>query len=457
MKILIVGAGRTGCSLIEALARKNYDITIIEKDKKTVEAITDKYNVSGFTGSGASKESLLAAGADTADMLFALTPIDEINLLSCMQAKRVGTLRCVARVSQPDFAAERKTLEAEEGIDYIFNPKYDMAEEAALSIGLPGVVKPNGLFGGYLQMITITVLPESPLKGKTLIEIRRELDADILIGTVLRNGKLFVPDGSFRIEESDRIGIATRTEDLFKNLKKIGIVKTPAKNIMIVGGGKTAEYLIQMLLKRRKNISVIEPDFERCRELMEKFPSVNVSLGEGEIAEILEEEGIASADVVVSLTNSDETNLVTSMYAWSRNVPSILTRVDAPGHLNLLHKVNLDITLSSSEISVNKLVRFIHNWEAGDAPNQIEKYCSVAENKAEIIQFTAGDDFIKPGVCFKETSFKLKKNTLIASVVRDGELVMPSGFTYIQKGDKVIVVSDKKNHIENLNEIFAGK
>lgn len=279
MKILIVGAGRTGCSLIEALARKNYDITIIEKDKKTVEAITDKYNVSGFTGSGASKESLLAAGADTADILFALTPIDEINLLSCMQAKRVGTLRCVARVSQPDFAAERKTLEAEEGI--------------------------------------------------------------------------------------------------------------------------------------------------------------------------------ASADVVVSLTNSDETNMVTSMYAWARNVPSILTRVDAPGHLNLLHKVNLDITLSSSEISVNKLVRFIHNWEAGDAPNQIEKYCSVAENKAEIIQFTAGDDFIKPGVCFKETSFKLKKNTLIASVVRDGELVMPSGFTYIQKGDKVIVISDKKNHIENLNEIFA--
>ena len=105
MKLLIVGAGRTGCSLIEMLARLNYDITIIDKDKSKVNEITDRYNVNGFVGSGASKASLMAAGADTADILFALTPVDEINILSCMQAKKLGVLRCVARVSQPAFAA----------------------------------------------------------------------------------------------------------------------------------------------------------------------------------------------------------------------------------------------------------------------------------------------------------------------------------------------------------------
>ena len=455
MKILIVGAGRTGCSLIEALSRKNYDITVIDKDGSRVDEITDKYSVNGVVGSGASKETLLAAGADTADILFALTPIDEINLLSCTQAKRTGTLRCVARVFQPDFAAERKDLEQEQNIDYIFNPKYDMAEEAAQSIGLPGIVKPEGIFGGFMQMITVTVLEGSPLAGKTLIDIRKDLDVNVLIGTVLRNGKLFVPDGTFKIEAGDSIGIASGMDELLENLRKIGIVKNPAKNIMIVGGGITARYLIEMLLEKRKNITVIENDINRCRYLMEKYPSIKVSYGEGEISDLLEEEGIASADAVVAVTNNDEINLVTSMYAWSQSVPSILTRVDAPAHLKLLHKVNLDITLSSSEISVDKLIRFIHNCEAGDAPNEIEKYCTVADNKAEVIQFTAGDDFIKEGVLFKEASFKLKKNVLIASIIRNDELIIPGGMSSIQKGDKVIIVSDKKNHVENLNDIFA--
>ena len=454
MKILIVGAGRTGRSLIEALSRKNYDITIMDKDKKTVEAITDKYNVSGFVGSGASQKTLLEAGADTADILFALTPIDEINLLSCVQAKRVGTLRCVSRVFQPDFAAERKKLEEEQNIDYIFNPKYDMAEEAAMSIGLPGIVKSEGIFGGYMQMFTVTVLAGSPLAGKTLIEIRRVLDVDILIGTVLRNGKLFIPDGNFRIEEGDRIGVASGLDGILRNLKKIGIIKRQVKDVMIVGGGITGEYLIEMLLKKRKNLTVIESNLDRCRELMELFPNVNVAYGDGEVADFLEEEGIASTDAVVSLTDSDEMNLVTSMYAWSRNVPSILTRVEAPGHLKLLHKVNLDITLCPSEISVNKLVQFVHNCEVGDAPNEIEKYCTVADNKAEVIQFTAGEDFKKLCTLFKEKEFRLKKNILVASIIRDGELIIPNGMSFIQKGDKVIIISDKRNHVENLNEIF---
>ena len=224
---------------------------------------------------------------------------------------------------------------------------------------------------------------------------------------------------------------------------------------MIVGGGITAEYLLNMLLEKRKNISLLESDLDRCRELMERYPAVHVAYSEGELSDVLEDEGIGDVDAVVSLTDNDEANLVTSMYAWSKNVPSILTRVEQPGHLKLLHRVNLDITLSPSEISVNKLIRFVHNCEAGDAPNEIEKYCSVADNKAEVLQFTAGDDFIKTGMLFKDTNFKLKKNILIASIIRDGELIIPCGNSCIQKGDKVIVVSDKKNHIENLNEIFA--
>ena len=455
MKLIIVGAGRTGCSLIGALARKNYDITIIDKRKELVDEVTDRYNVSGVVGSGASKETLYKAGADTADILIALTPVDEINLLSCVQAKAVGTLRTVARVFQPDFAAERKTLEKEQNIDYIFNPKYDMAEASDLSIGLPGIVKPEGLFGDMMQMATVKMLDDSPLNGMSLYEIRKKLDDEILIATVLRGGKLYVPDGQFIIEAGDSIGIAARKDRMMKILQKIGIVKRAAKKVMIVGGGITAEYLIEMLLKEKKDITVIEADLDRCSDLMARYPDIKVSFWKGETGKILEDEGIGSMDALVSLTDNDETNLVTSMYAWSRNIPSVLTRIEAPGHLTLLHRINLDITLSPSEISVNKLIRFVHNQEAGDAPNDIEKYASVAENKAEVLQFTANEGFSKSGVQFKEPSFKLRKNIIVASIIRDGEVIIPDGSTSINPGDKVIIVSEKKNRIENLNSIFA--
>ncbi|MCR4792672.1 MAG: Trk system potassium transporter TrkA [Lachnospiraceae bacterium] len=455
MKIIIVGSGRTGNALISALSQKNYDITVIDKQKEIVDSITDKYNVGGVVGSGASKETLLKAGADTADILIALTPIDEINILSCVQAKAVGTLKTVARVFQPDFASERKTLSKEQGIDYIFNPKYDMAEESARSIGLPGTVKPEGLFGGRVQMVTVTALPDSPMVGKSLLEIKKEVNEDFLMATVLHEGKLLIPDGKFVVSAGDSIGIAAKNEAMVDILQKIGIVKNRARKVMIVGGGITAEYLIEMLLEERKNITLIESELERCREMMEKYPSVKVSYGVGEMSDVLEAEGIDSMDAVISLTDVDETNLVTSLYAWSKNVPSILTRIDSPGHLRLLHKINLDITLSSSEISVYKLIRFVHNQEVGDAPNEIEKYSTVAENRAEVLQFTANEGLSRLGVEFKDPKFKLRKNVLIASLVRDGELIIPSGTSAIEKGDKVIIVSDKKNHIERLDEIFA--
>ncbi len=454
MKIIIVGAGRTGCALIEALAGKNHDITVIEKQQATVDAITDKYNVNGVAGSGASQETLRAAGAAFADYLFALTPVDEINLLSCMQAEAVGTRHSVARVFQPDFEADSNDFARKQGIDFVFNPKYDMAVEAALCIGLPGIVKPEGVFGDLMQMITVRLIESSPLAGKTLAEIGQTLDVRLLITTVLRDGRLFVPDGSFRLEAGDRIGVASGIEDLMKNMKALGIVRRSAKKIMIMGGGVTAQYMIDLLVGK-KSLTVVDSDIERCKKLMRTYPSVHVVYGEGATSDVLEEEGIADADAVVSLTNSDETNLVTSLYAWSQNVPSILTRVDYPGHQKLLHRVNLDITLSSSEISVNKLIQFIRNCEAGDAPNEIEQYSTVAENKAEVLQFTAGDGFKKPDIPFRDRSFLLKKNVVIASVIHDGKLIIPGGNDCIRSGDKVIVVTDKKNHIENLNEIFA--
>lgn len=455
MKIIIVGLGRTGISLIDSLSNENYDITVIEKEKSLVDAVTDQYNVNGVVGSGASKDTLLKAGADSADALVALTPIDEINLMSCMQAKALGTRRTAARLFLPDFVAERRELQREYKIDYIIKPKYDIAEEIARNIGLPGIVKMQGYFDDYMQMVNITVIGNSPLIGKRLMDIKRELDVDVLVSTVIRDDKLYIPDGSFTIEVGDRVGIVAGREGMFETLRKLGIIRSASKKVLIVGGGITGEYLIDMLLKEKKSITVIEGNINRCRELMEKYPMIKVSYGEGEVTDVLEEEHVDKMDVVVSLTDKDETNLVTSMFAWSQNVQSIITRADVPGHVKLLHRVNMDITVSPSEISVMKLIRFIRNYEVGDAENDIGRFYTIADNRAEVMEFKADSRFRKLGMEFKNPEFKLKKDIIIASIIRSGSLIIPCGYSTILEGDRVIVATGRNNHVKTLNDIFA--
>lgn len=452
MKIIIVGLGRTGTMLIKALANEHYDITVIDREKELVDKITDRYNVNGVTGSGASSETLMAAGADCADAIVALTHIDEINLLSCMQAKALGTRRSAARLLLPDFVHEEASLRKEYSIDYFVKPKYDVAEEIHRNIGMPGFMKLEGYWGNSVQIIDMNILENSPLAGKTLSEIKQSSGLNILVVAVIREGKLVIPDGSFTLRENDNISIAASRENIADTLKTLGIPKKEPKKIVIVGGGITGRYLIDMLKNDRKSITVLENDTSSCRELMQSYPDIRVAYSGGEILDVLEEENVADADCLISMTDNDETNLVISMYGWSCRIPSIITRVDMPEHVKLLHKVNIDITVSPTELSALKMLRFIRNREMGDSQNEIGKFYNIAGSMAEVMEFAAGSDFAALNVPLSD--MKLKRDILITSIIRGGSLIIPSGAACIREGDRVIITSAKHNKIRNLREIL---
>ena len=455
MKIIIVGLGSAGCALVKALSGENYDVTVIDKNKSLVDNITDNYNVNGIVGSGASKETLLKAGADTADALIALTHIDEINLLSCMQAKSLGTRRTAVRLLLPDFVEEAERLKKDYNIDYFVKPKYDIAEEINRNIGLPGFIKLEGFFGNAVQMLNLSLKEGSPLVGKNLMEVKKQVNEDIIVGTVIRDGKLYVPDGTFVLQVDDQLGIVTDKETLADTLNKMGIEQKDSKKVSIVGGGITSEYLIKMLIEGKKDIAIYDNNIERCRELMAKHPQVKVNYAEGDVTEALEEEKVEKMDALVSITDSDEVNLVASMFAWSQNVPSIITRVDKAGHVKLLHKVNMDITVSPTELSVLKMLRFIRNYEIGDAQNDIVKFYTLAEGMAEALEFEAKAATKNLGVEFKDKAFKLKKNVIVAAIIRDDKLIIPCGSSAILENDRVVIVSERKKHIKKLDDIFA--
>lgn len=454
MKIIIVGLGQTGGMLVDELTRDQYDITVIDQDRSLVEKITDKYNVNGITGSGASKETLMAAGADTADAIIALTHIDEINLLSCMQAKALGTRHSAARILSPDFVHEWESIRDQYNIDYLVRPKSDIAETAFHNIGMPGFLKLEGYFGDNIQLIDMNILPGNTLIGKSLRDLRGTMKVDMLVVAAIRKGKLIIPDGNFVIEEGDTLGIVTDKDKVESTLRSLDIMKSKGRKIVIVGGGFTADYLLNFLKGSMKSVTVLEKDPGRCQEMMQKYPWVRVVYAGGEILDVLSEEEVASADALLSLTDRDETNLVISMYAWSSGIPSVITRVDKPEHVRLLHRVNIDITVSMTELTVLKMVRFVRNYEMNDTVKEIKKFYYIAENRAEIMEFEATDSFPALNIPLSEKAFNLKKDILITAIIRDGEQIIPSGSTCIKMGDKVVVTASKANKIRKLNDIL---
>ncbi|MBR4718631.1 MAG: Trk system potassium transporter TrkA [Lachnospiraceae bacterium] len=454
MKIIIVGLGQTGTTLVSALSKEHYDITVVDKDRTLVDRTTDKFNVNGVTGSGASKETLLAAGADTADAIVALTPVDEINLLSCMQAKALGTRNSGARILMPDFVHEAEALKKQYSIDYFVKPKSDISEEIFRNIGMPGFMKLEGYWGDNIQIIDLNVLNDSPLAGRSLADIKHSMKLDMLVVAAIRNDKLYIPDGNFVVNPGDNLGIVVSKTDIQSSLQTLGIIKRTVKRIVIVGGGITGQYLADMLYETHKDITILEYDVHRCRELMERYPDARIAYSGGEILDVLEEEHVSEADCIISLTDNDETNLVISMYAWSCNIPSIITRVDKPEHVKLLHRVNIDITVSATELSALKMVRFIRNCEMGNSGNGIGKFYNIAGNKAEIMEFKAQSDFSALNIPFADKAFRLKKDVLVTSILREGRLIIPDGSTCIKEGDCVIITAAKHCFIRSLNGIL---
>ncbi|MCR4990541.1 MAG: NAD-binding protein [Lachnospiraceae bacterium] len=369
MKIIVAGLGETGRSLIKLLEGSDHDITVIDRERSCVDAVTDRYKVNGVVGSSASADTLIKAGADTADMMIALTHADEINLLSCMQAKAVGTKYCVARLFMEDLIREEERLKEKYSIDHVIKPRVDLADEVYANIGLPGYIKIERLKDEDIYVLDLNTVGNSPLIGKTISSISETVSSDMVIGSVLRGKKTLKVKDDLEIKDGDTLYIAVKNDKLDKVLSSIGVVRDRIKHVVIVGGRLTEVYLANRLIYDKKRVTILDDDMERCRELMERFPSANVIYAEGDITEVLEEEKVYQADSVVSLTDNDETNLVISMYAWSKGISSVITRVDRQVHVKLLHRVNIDITVSPTELSVFKIIRYI---SAVSSPDQDE-------------------------------------------------------------------------------------
>ena len=440
MNIVIVGVGKVGETLIGYLVREKHDVVIVDNDYATVDDIVNRYDVRGIVGGGLERNILLDAGVDKADLLIACTSRDEMNILCCVLAKKIGVHRTVARVRDPEYFKEMENMRTDLGLDYAFNPELATAREIAQVLKFPSARSVENFAGGRTHMAAFEITSLNPLIGKTLQQIAKEYGNKILIGVVQRDDKIIIPHGDYVVENGDLIHIIADEQELASFCKQLKIFKRRAKSVFIIGGGKIGYYLAQDLLRSGVSVKIVEKEPAVAEELSELLPSATILIGDGTDQAVLDEENLKGNDACVTLTGIDEENVMISLYAKQSSVDKIITKVDRPSILKMVGMLGLDTVVTPRNVIANHIVRFVRSYATASDESADTLY--KIGDKAEALEFTVVEGFKGVDIPLKELA--IRKSVLIGGIVRDGEFILPSGDSVLKVGDRVIVVSEEK-------------
>lgn len=439
MKIILVGCGTIGATIISSLVSEGHDIVAIDSDADFLNSITNVYDVMGLCGNGADSDVLEEAGADTADLFVAVTGSDELNMLSCFLARKMGAKYTIARVRSPEYNDKslgfmKDNLE----LSMCINPELLTARELYKILKFPSAVKIETFSRGNLEMIEIRLKPDSALDGMSLMEMRKTHKAKVLVCYVRRDDEVFIPDGNFRLKSGDWVGITASPSELQKLFKSLGVYQKQAKNVMLLGGSRTAHYLADMLLESGGSVKIIERNPEICERLSEALPKAVILNGDGAEQELLLEEGLRSLDAFVSLTNTDEANILLSIFASGQSVPKVIAKVNREELVRMAENMGVDSVVSPKKMVGDVIVSYARALENSRGSN-VETLYKIADGKAEALEFNVRADSKVIGVPLKE--LQIKKGILIAGIIRNRKTVIPVGDDMILAGDSVVIVA----------------
>lgn len=451
MKIVVIGDGKVGRSIIEHVSKEGHEIIVIDKNPNVVEQLVNAYDVMGVVGNGASYEIQKSARVEKADLLIATTPSDEINILSCIVSKMLGVKATVARVRSYDYSNQTNLMVKNLGINMIINPEMMTADEIMNVINFPEAISIESFAKGNVEMIEIYVSEKSPLVGAKLASFYDKFQVQILVCAIQRGEEVVIPDGNFVIMPKDKIHLTATKANLKLFLQKVGLAETKIKDALIIGGGKISLYLAEKLLKNKFKVKIIEKDLQRCIELNELLPSATIIHGDGSDQELLMEEGINAYNAVIPLTNSDEENIIISLFASKQKAKKIITKINRHSFIGLIETIGMSSVVSPKELTAQQIVSYIRA-KSNSRGSNIRTLYKIVNNEVEALEFVAKKTSKVVNKPLKD--LKLKKNILIAAIIREDEVIIPKGIDAIQENDSVIVIT-KDHLLDELNDILV--
>ncbi len=438
MKIIIVGCGKVGKTLAEELNKEDNEVTVIDRRYAEVESLSNKFDVMGVVGNGASYKTQMEAGIEKADILIAVTGSDELNLLCCLIAKRAGNCQTIARVRNPEYSEEIGFVKGALGLAMTINPEFAAAQEIARVLRFPSAIKIDTFAKGRVEMLKFRVPGESRLNGMLVMNIAPKLGADVLVCAVERDGEIFIPKGDFRLQEKDVVSIIAGPKKASDFFKKIGIETHQVKDTMIVGGGDTGYYLAKLLQPMGIGIKLIEQNEERCNLLSELLPKAQIIHADGSEQIVLIEEGVGQAEAFVALTNIDEENVMLSLFARSQTSGKIATKINRMDFDRVIKELDLDTTVYPKKITALYILQFVRAMKNSIGCN-VETMYRILADKAEALEFVVKDSSELPGIPLEK--LKIKENTLVACIIRGRQIIIPRGKDEMRVGDSVVVVT----------------
>lgn len=452
MNIAVIGVGKLGARLASQLSEEDNNVTVVDINEARVRRIVDTYDVQGVFGTGIQCDVLSQAGVENADLVIATTPSDEKNVLCCLIAQKMGAKNTIARVRNPEYSKQIDFMRNQLGITMMINPDMSAALEISRILRFPSAMNIDSFANGRIDMAEIKITAHSPICNKRLMDISSQYKNKMLVCAVCRGEEVFIPNGDFIIRENDNIHVTGSHKFLGKVAKQLsGKKKSVIKDVMLIGGSRTAIYLANLLAMAGKNVILVEKDAEKCVLLDDICPEAVIINGDATDHSMLEEIGLQNVDAVVTLTGSDETNFLVSMYAKNLGVAKNVTKIDNINFAKMMDKLGQDSHINVPQVASDIIIQFVRAKKNASSSYMRSLY-ELVDGEIEAVEFEA-DSYVsflgKP-----LSSIKLKKNVLVAAINRNNKIIFPGGNDIVEKGDLVIVVS-KRHKLYNLNDILA--
>ncbi len=432
MHIIVVGAGEVGMYVADLLSKEGHDVALIDRDRSRLREAEERFDVLTVHGSGSSPRILQEAGLAKAELLVAVSSDDEANLVASLVAKQAGVATTVVRLQHDDLRApEASRMRKAAGVDRVIDPDAETAEEIFELLRFPGASEIFPMVGGEVMIIGARLPGHAPMVGRTLQELALEHEPhwDFLIGAITRGAETIIPRQDVSLEPGDHLRIVCNQRGRRQLLRLLGLERETLRRVMLLGGGHTARILAERLERRGARVVIVERKPTRARELAERLERAIVLEGEITDADLLSEEDVGSADVVVALTGEDDANILACLFAKASGAKETIAVVHRLSLLPLVHQAGIDVAISPRTAIANAVLRYVRGTE-------ISAVTTFLEGEAEIVEMTVQEHSAADGAIISE--LQLPKDVLIGAVVRGGNAEIARGRTKLRDKDRVI-------------------
>ncbi|MEN2994855.1 MAG: Trk system potassium transporter TrkA [Thermodesulfovibrio sp.] len=444
MRVIIVGAGEVGYQIAKFLTYEGVDVVIIDRDGNKLRRISEELDIATIEAEGSDPSAFKEAGADKAEILIAVTNSDETNMIACLLGKAMFNIkRKIARIRNPDYFFNKELLgKANLDIDPAINPELEAAEAVCRLIENPFASEVIDFEKGKIMVVGFKIPKESPLNSKKLKSIRTLLNKDFIVGVIERDENVLIPSGDDTLQEGDIVYMAIPKEDIQDVARSLKVYSSPARKIMILGGGRIG-YYIASKMENKADIKIIEKDAERCKFLIKHLGKTLVLHGDGADKQLLIEENISSIDTYIASSNNDELNIMASLLAKKLGAKKVIALVNRPDYISLAYNLGIQSVLSPRLITASIILRYVRKGE-------IISLTAIAENKAEIMEVEVSPKSKIIGKTLKEGVFP--KNSILGAIIRGEKIIIPTGEDVIKAKDKLIIftLKDSIKEVEKL-------